>query len=484
MKTRTFPRRTGIAIALCLLLLGIAGVGSAECAEALADPSSGTETTSAPAGPPNVVIILTDDQRWDTLWAMPKVRTLLGEPGVTFDEAFVVNPVCCPSRASFLTGNYSHTTKVYGNRSDRSQYGGFANFDDASTLATWLDPTYDTALFGRYLNGYGKLASDYIPPGWDRWAAFVKSGYYDFSYNSDGACEDHAGDGVYSTDDLANKADAFIRSSDEPVFVYLALSAPHDPSIPAPEDADLYTGLPPWRPPSYNEAAFRDKPSHGGFKPRLLSSAAQVEVDETRLNQLRTLAAADRAVETVVTALEETGRLDNSLIVFASDNGFMWGEHRLSKKNNPYEESIRIPLIVRYDAGVADPGVHDDHLVANIDLAPTILELTGIEGDTTDGMSLVPLLTGTSTAWRDELLIEHGYVADSDPSFCELRTKRYMFTVWADRKVELYDLEADPYQLENLYGTPAGTAIVNGEHLRDRLRALCRPLPPQFPNII
>ena len=187
---------------------------------------------------------MTDDQRYDTLWAMPEVRQRLIRPGIPFRNAFVVNPLCCPSRASILTGQYSHTTGVYRNV---GEYGGFDAFRDDSTIATWLQGAdYRTALIGKYLNGYAD--TEYIPPGWDRWAALEHAPgyYYDYILNLDGELIRYgASPNDYSTDVLADLAVSFIEETEGPLLLYFAPHAPHGPPEPVPGHETAFSDLPP-----------------------------------------------------------------------------------------------------------------------------------------------------------------------------------------------------------------------------------------------
>src|SRR5437764_7243859 len=246
---------------------------------------SGSPTNSRP----NIVLILTDDQRWDSLWAMPGVRHLLRARGVKFTNAYVSNPLCCPSRTSILTGKYSHSTGVYSNA---PPHGGFPDFHDGSTVATWLsDAGYSTALIGKYLNHYSsKEAGTYVPPGWKRWVAFSRmqtdgGAYFNYQLNVDGRLRDY-GDAprAYSTDVLARQAAGFINSTPGPLFLYFAPSAPHAPAIPAPQYSHAFPGLQRWRPPSYNEAKTSDKPEWLRALPRLNATRRAV-LDRFRLDQ-------------------------------------------------------------------------------------------------------------------------------------------------------------------------------------------------------
>jgi N-acetylglucosamine-6-sulfatase len=379
---------------------------------------------------PDIVLILTDDQRWDSLWAMPNVRRLLVDHGVTFSNAFVVNSLCCPSRTSILTGDYSHTTGVYTNvRPD----GGFPAFDDRSTVATWLDGAgYDTGLFGKYLNLY---PGRYVPPGWDSWAAFVMAPdttlhYYDYAISEGSSVRSYReAPQDYSTNVLAGDAVRFVRSARGPMFLYFATWAPHNPPIPAPGDERAFAGLRPARPPNFDEADLSDKPEYLRQVPHL-GRAESADIDADRRDQYATLLAVDRAVGRIVAALRATGRLHNTLIAFTSDNGFALGEHRWWGKQIPYEESIRVPLVISYPP-LTPVARTDPRLALNIDLAPTFAQLAGVSDHDAEGRSLLPLLSGAGreTPWRASFLVEHEhtFVRASPPSYCAVRTERQLY---------------------------------------------------------
>lgn len=397
--------------------------------------------------------------------------------GVHFSKAFVVNPLCCPSRSTILTGNYSHTTDVYKND---PPHGGFPSFKDGSTLASWLHSAgYEPALIGKYLNAYTGARSSYIPPGWDRWVAFTTQNgngdYYNYSLNVDGAAESHGSSvGDYSTDILAAKAEAFIRdaSPDQPLFLYFTPNAPHAPYTPPERYKTAFSNLPVWRPPSFNEADVSDKPAY--IRNHALAKPTAVET--TRKKQYRSLLAVDDAVLEVLGALTDTGRLTNALVIFASDNGYSWGEHRWTSKTVPYEESIRVPLIIRYDQ-LTTTARTDSHLALNLDLAPTITDVTGAAGAGSEGSSLLPLLSQTAGSWRSDFLIEH-LASFGVPSYCAVRNDRYVYVAYGTGEKELYDPQVDPYELSNQSKNAALASIKVA--LRDRLRRLCSPPPPGY----
>jgi arylsulfatase A-like enzyme len=428
-----------------------------------------------PANPPSILLIVTDDQRWDTLWAMPKVQRSLVARGVTFSEAFTTSSLCCPSRASILTGAYPHTTGVYRQILPN---GGFKSFEDSTTIATELDAAgYRTGYFGKYLDAYQSDAlSGYVPPGWDRWVAFVHAEYVDYGLTIDGTVQRYGLEpGDYSTDVLADHTEDFIRGSEGPLFAVFAPAAPHAPAIPSPVDLGGFGDLPAWRPPSFNEADRSDKPRYVQVLHRV-GPDRTAYVDTLRRNQYRSLQAVDRAVDRLLDAMEDTGRLDDALVIFTSDNGLLWGEHRWIKKEVPYEEAIRVPLVVRAGGILGEGPRSDDHIVANIDLAPTIAEAAGVELPDADGKSLLPLLRGQPGKWRRALLVEHLRGSNPVPTYCAVRTDRHLFVSYETGEQELYDLAADPFELRNLTGTAPGLEA----QLATTLRGLCDPPPPGF----
>jgi arylsulfatase A-like enzyme len=453
----------------------ISSVVVAGAASLPAGPPSAART-AADTDRPSFVVILTDDQRWDTLWAMPAVQRQLMRRGMTFANGFVVNSLCCPSRTSILTGQYSHSTGVWRNS---GEFGGFGSFDDTSTVATWLDGAgYETALVGKYLNGYEGVAqrTQYIPPGWDRWTAFARPGYFDYALNRDGHIDVSGGTPAeYSTDVLADEAVRFIRQAEGPMFLMFSPYAPHGPSTPSTRYAHSFSDLEPWRPPSYNEVNVSDKPSWLQERPRWLQKR-RAAIDARRTDMLRTLLSVDDAVRDIVGALQDTGRISNTFIVFTSDNGFHWGEHRLHGKQSAYEEAIRVPYVVRYDRLIDGPG-EDEHLVLNIDLAPTIAALAGADAPEVDGRSLVPLLNGRH--WRGDFLVEHMLAPEGGiPTYCAVRSERFSYVLYDSGEEELYDLPADPFQLRNVAGEPGAAGA--RKWFRARVAQLCDPAPPGF----
>jgi N-acetylglucosamine-6-sulfatase len=430
---------------------------------------SGSAVSAAPR--PNIVLILTDNQRWDSLWAMPNVQSGIVQKGVAFNNSFVTNPLCCPSRATILTGRYSHSTGVYTNESPL-HYDAFRN-DEASTVATWLNNAgYHTALIGKYMNGYRGAS---VPPGWDRWAAFKGGGgYYNYQLREDDVIVSYGStEADYSTDVFATKVIDFIKGvpANEPFFVHFSPYAAHGPAIAANRHLNQFSTTTFERPPSFNEADVSDKPAWV----RNLTIKKASTIDTFRRKQLRTLLAVDEAVANIVDTLESTGRLNNTLIMFASDNGDARGEHRLTGYRAPYEEVLRVPTAIRYDALISTPR-SDAHLVLNVDWAQTFAEIGGVSAPGAEGSSLVPLLTSPTAAWRSEFLIEHAQGPDPVPTYCGIRGTRYVYVRYSTAEEELYDLSTDPYQLMNRAKDASLASVLSDR--RARLKTLCAPPPP------
>lgn len=442
--------------------LGIASaLGAAALAAALTASGGGTASSTAVTRP-NIVLILADDERADSNARMRNVQRLLAAHGVTFTNAFVTTSECCPSRASILTGQYSHHTGVVQNFGPAS----YPKFDERSNLAVWLhDGGYETALVGKYLNDYTVYGRHHIPPGWSDWQAIdsrPEEKYYDYTLNENGKLV-HFGTAIsdYSTDVLAGKAIDFVRGAREPFFLYFAPIAPHLPAIPAPRDISTPLTLPTPR-PDFNERDITDKPWRAIYRRVLGFNAVHFLDREIEGRQLRSLRELDRQVGALVRSLAKRGVLDRTIVVYASDNGFLWGEHRLGGKIWPYEESIRVPLVVRVPWRRS--GRVDGHMALNIDLASTIAELAGVRPRLPqDGRSLVPLLRGASPAWRTDFLAEYlgatQYEDGGPPPFRALRTTRWLYVEYLNGWRELYDLRRDPYELRNAARSPAYAAV-------------------------
>jgi len=434
---------------------------------------------------PNVVVIMTDDQDLASVRVQPRVLSMIGGKGTTFANSFASNPVCCPSRATFLTGRYSHNTGILRNS---LPHGGFTAFDDSEALPVSLQAAgYRTGLIGKYMNGYGSGASaTYIPPGWSEWYASIDPTtyrMYGYTLNENGqlvtygdyATPDPA---VYQTDVYATKAVDFIERNapgDQPFFLEVAPLAPHtevfasnddDPPIPsfpnprpAPRDADAFAHEPLPRGPSFNERNVSDKPEPIRLLPSMSKGAMGTSRKRNR-SRLGTLLAVDDMVGRVVRALRQSGELDDTVLIYTSDNGFQLGEHRIPNgKQQPYEESLRVPLMFR---GPGFPrGEVRSRLAVNVDLAPTIADLAGASlAHPIDGDSLLNGIdSGADTGGR-AVVIENWCQTNEAcfdpelPRYRGVRTDRFKYASYPNGEEELYDLDRDPYELRSRDADP------------------------------
>lgn len=477
---------------------------------------------NAPALRPNIVVILTDDQRADTasLTVMPRLHAALAASGVSLPNGFVSNPVCCPSRSTILTGQYANNHGVLSNNPGSDPLnptGGIQAFADGSTLATWLHDLagYRTALFGKYLNGYHQFTDayfaangvHYVPPGWDRWRGISGGKFHWMKLITEAGVEigtdpgtcirdtnttcptTQAPDCPYSTDYLRDRALEFIDESvqlGEQFFLYLAVKAPHGPACPAVRHVGTFSGVAPHRPPNYLEGEPGWDPDDD--KPAWLQQQGPHDgaaTDAFRIKQLESLQAVDEAVETIMQKLRDTGIERDTIVVFYGDNGFLWGEHRRGKKSCPYEECLRVPSFVHYPRLAPLPR-SDAGLVVNIDLAPTFAELAGITAVPLqmDGRSMIRLLDGTEPAWRGDFLAEHwgNQAPPSDttpaiPTFAVVRGTDWKYTEYCTGERELYDLTTDPFELDNVVAENPGIATT----MAGRLQALRPGWPDALP---
>ena len=421
--------------------------------------------------PLNVVLILSDDERVDGDSVMSNVRHLLAEHGVTFSNYHVTTSECGPSRASILQGQYSHHTGVLDNFGLHS----FPAFDQRSNLAVWLHKSgYRTALVGKYLNDYTIYGHDAIPPGWDDWQvmdSIPMEKYYNYTLNENGQQVDYGNSKAdYSTTVLTQKATSFIKQqhASKPFFLYFAPTAPHLPAIPARQDQGKLENIAPLNTPSIDEANIGDKPWRSWHKD-LLKAAADLYQDQVRVRQLESLLALDRSVKTIVSTLRQRKLLDNTVIIYTSDNGFLWGEHRLGGKLWPYEESTHVPLVVRTPWRAGNGSVNTKP-VLNIDLASTISRLAGIKpGKAQDGRSFVPFLHGQAVRWRHAFVVEYlgrsQLKAGGPPPYIAVHTARYLYVEYKRGWRELYDLKRDPWELRNIAASPRYASVDRSLHV-------------------
>ena len=459
---------------------------------------------------PNILFILSDDQRWDTTDdthslvpgqnIMPGLRSELGGSGVEFTNAFMGTPLCCPSRSSILRGQYAHTTGVYTNT---GVHGGADDFVplEGETVATLLQAAgYRTGFLGKYLNGYAALwpnaSTPYTPVGWTSWGPFKQPKYTSYILVENGQPVSYGSTAAdYSTDVVREKAKQFITDSvalGQPFFLEVAFKTPHGPFEPAPRHDGMFASLAPWRPASYNEPDVSDKPLWVQNSPQL-DAQGQADLDNIRIKQLEMLQALDEAIggsttygiTGIMQHLRDLGIADDTIVVYFSDNGWQWGEHRFQAKNKPYEESIRSPMFIRYPKLAPLPRV-DSKFAMNIDLCPTFVELALRSTDpqptiTFDGSSLVRLVDGTVPTWRTDFMTE-GWPGNH--VWATVREARWKYNELpvtpGDPNTaferELYDLQNDPLELNNVASDPA-----NAQRIID-MAARLRQLRPTWPG--
>src|SRR4051794_34258918 len=422
--------------------------------------ASGEAAEAAPVKP-NIVLVMTDDQDVSLVTQMPNLQALARQ-GATFTHAYYNDPLCAPSRATILTGLYDHDTGVTAN--------DHRLFFDAGlpgrTIAVWLPAAGSPpGSVGKYLNEYPPPSpATYVPPGWDYWVAHLgettnetwrSSSEFDYDLNNNGTVVHRGGTPAdYATNVYRAKAVGFVREAVAdrvPFFLELATHAPHFPATPAPRDSALFPALQAPRVPSFNEADVSDKPAYVRALPRF----DPANVDAKYRQRARSLRAVDDALGAITDALAASGRLASTYVVFTSDNGFELGPHRIGgQKSTPYEETVRMPLYVR-GPGVR-AGIVLRHMVGNVDLAPTFAAWAGTTmPGVIDGRSFASLLRPGAPgpgAWRQAYPLDQ-LSRVGIPSWQGVRTRRYTYVEYATGERELYDDNADPYQLRNFAAT-------------------------------
>jgi N-acetylglucosamine-6-sulfatase len=443
---------------------------------------------------PNIVVVMSDDQDAASVSEAMPLTERLASSGTTFTDFVVTTPSCCPSRATFMTGQYGHNNGVLSN------VPGYPELlEKENVLPAWLQRAgYKTAEFGKFMNLYENASNDNgnVPaPGWDVWEPLLPPyTYYDYSLSIGGAPHRFgAANRDYLTDVLTDRAVRFIdanRSSDRPFFAWVNLYAPHlvagdavragncaDSAVPAAGDRGKFKPGDVPTPESFGEPDVADKPPFVRERPALIPNRA-ARYKRAEACRLDSLAAVDRSVARIHDILERTGQLDDTLLIFTSDNGWLEGQHRLEGKAVPYEEAVRVPLIVWAPPGLlggAAPPRATDEPTANIDLAPTLLDAASAQSCRTgsicrvvDGRSLVPLLEGGSDWPSDRpILLES---LEGDFGICRfeaLRVPEYLYAEYSPfasgssgacgsvSSRELYDLQADPAELNNLIASSA-----------------------------
>ncbi len=520
-----------------LAIAAVATITVALAATAQARPDS-----AARDGRPNILVVMTDDMSLADLELMPNVQRLLVRKGTTFTNAVDSFPLCCPARATFITGQYAHNHGVEGNF---APFGWYGMKKRGNILPAWLDDAgYTTALIGKWLNGYGaRDAHGEVPKGFDIWRGLLDVSAYDyfnFVMNIDGRLRSW-GDAEFAmnlvkfaiiqVDDQPDSLASIVakleelfgprpftywgaekrrdyspdvtgritkdlvraeRKSDDPFFIWWAPAAPHREDVastlmgrpgpdprPPPRYAKRSTRYTLPRPPNFNEADTTDKSANFQEKAQPLSEEdiAQLELDYQ--GRIGSLLAVDDHVAKLVKTLRRTDQLDNTTIMFVSDNGWLHGEHRIpGDKFLPYEESLRVPLVMR---GPGIPkGQSIDRQVGNIDFAPTLVDIANATaGRTMDGISLVPAIQDPKRLPKRAIELEALrplFVGDIpvngwDRPYTGVRTERYTYVVWTDTgEIEFYDRKTDPYQLENRADDATYAAVM--QRLAAKLRRL------------
>jgi len=416
---------------------------------------------SVAAGPtaPNVLIIVTDDQRVNTFEVMPQTRRLFGELGINFTNAFATTPLCCQSRASIMTGRYAHNHGI--------RYFTPYELDQSTTVQAYLSENgYRTGIYGKYLNNW-KIVDP--PPFFDDWAVFPQSTgetYVGGTWNVNGTVQPVT---QYSTDFILENAKRFVRETEaedvSPWYMYLAPPAPHAPFVA--EEQYVSAPVPAWEGnPAVSEKNLSDKPPYVRTFDRKCDLECGTAIRE---GQLRTLMSVDDMVGELFAELDDLLETPNTLAIFISDNGIFWGEHGLVDKKPPYLPDVRIPLFLRWPLRLL-PG-EDDRIAANLDIAPTILEAAGITPDNApiDGQSLLV------TSDRRRLLLEN-WRARGVPTWSSLVSNNYQYIESYERWafLEYYNLANDPYQLVNLMrdgNAATGPGVTKLRRLRRALEA-------------
>jgi len=456
------------------LFLTVAAITAASLAGVEAAPGN-QPVAEATTARPNVVIILTDDERAGLSDAMPVVRRRVQKAGLTFTNYMVPTTLCCPSRASLLTGKFSHGTGVWNNGLPNDvpltggQAGFVANGNENQTLAAVLDEQgYETALVGKYLNGF--FTSSATPVGWDAFEAFQgPPGYFDYTLAGV-----HYGTAPsdYSTDVIAQRAVDIIKNSGpDPLFLYVAPYGPHSPYTPAPRHlaapvSDLvhnrdFIGI--------NENV-SDKPL---WVRRLDHKDPSRQRQVARL-QHRAMMSVDELTKDVLDALKAKGKIANTLIVYASDNGQQWGEHHYAGKNVPYRRATEVPLYMRWDHHLSQ-GTVKDRIALNVDVTATIAAATGITMPWSEGRSLF------KSTQRKGFVIE---ATDQHPptpvrpAYCGWRTLHRLFVRYSTGEEELYFYQSDPFEFRNLADRAQYRDALRT--MRSRAKDSCVPKPPGF----
>ena len=441
---------------------------------------------------PNFIFLITDDQRWDALgvvqremgerarfpWFETPHMDRIASEGVRFRNAFVTYSLCSPSRAAFLTGQYNHRNGVI------NQYSPFPA-ENVTYAEVLRRAGYDTAFIGKFHHGNSKGPR----PGFDYNATFINQGIYrDCPFEVNGKMVETKG---WVEDVSVDYAIEYLKEErDKPFCMWIGFKTPHAPSQPPEWTKDLYRGKTARVVPNMvTPPIFRLSKQDEKRKERAEAALRDGTGVAASLNYFRCLKATDEAIGRLLAALDEMKIADNTVLVFTSDNGFYLGEHCLNDKRSAYDESLRIPLLVRYPAKFPAGEVIDD-LALNIDIAPTFLDLAGLPvPDTMQGRSLVPLAEGRATDWRQSFLAE--YFLDPEypntPGWVAVRSGSAKLVKYPGHEewTELFDLSADPYEINNLAGDAGRRPLLEemeGE-LEKQIRLVNYHVPAHVPDI-
>ncbi|XP_063368638.1 N-acetylglucosamine-6-sulfatase-like [Cydia amplana] len=468
---------------------------------------------------PNFVIILTDDQdvTMGGMTPMKHVRRLIGEEGMTFANTFVSSPICCPSRASILTGLHIHNHGTTNNTVRGGCYGPQWKKLEANTFATALQGAgYRTFYAGKYLNEYGKKdRGATVPPGWSEWHGLVgNSVYYNYTLSNNGV-PTHSED-LYLTDIIRDISVNFLENQTEPFLMVLAPPAPHQPFTPAPRNRDAFRDVAAPRTPIFNVAA-KDKHWLMTMPPSPLPESMLHELDRAYRSRWEALLAVDEMVADVMAMLKKSGR-DNTYVIYTSDNGYHVGQFsQVYDKRQPYESDIRVPLLIKGPA--IKPNVTSHQPVMNIDLAPTILKLAGLDVPKSMDGRAIDVLDENPVKERTMLVEYFGqgqdgavdskcpwkydseYLDECRPLYdCKCQDSRNntyaclrrigkqvndKYCEFRDTKdfIEIYDLDADPYEQSNLKNDTMGAFLAWYHHVLNAMVS-CKGLDcdPAFVN--
>jgi arylsulfatase A-like enzyme len=474
--------RVAIATALAAVAIGAA---------ALALPSTGAGAGGPP--PPNVLLVVVDDQAMNTFRRpyMPETYRWILRRGTKFTAGLAAPPLCCPSRAGILTGQYPHNNNVFSNDPGYASLNGKHN-----TLPVWLRRAgYRTGFDGKYLNNLSVYQGTQPPPGYDDWFGFLEPpGYYGYAMSDNGERRRFGGSrSQYSTDVITRRAKRFVATDPgQPWFLWLAYNAPHDttptighcghssPLPPTEDDYLIHSHFPLPTPPSFNEKDVSDKPSFISGLHEIPPVTRHHIVTRWKCT-LAAMFEVDVQLGKLMQRLQDSGQLGHTIVFYYSDNGYYFGEHRLPRgKSYPYEPALQVPFAVRVPRayqGVAPPRASPE-VVAGQDIAPTILDYAGgaepCRGPklcrVLDGRSLRPLLGGDGTWPVDRGVLAEIRAGGPGGEYSAIRTDRYMYARYADGQRELYDLERDPFERTNKAGHPPYFGLEAG--LDSRITAL------------